>query len=71
MSFSKRALENIEKTLENIDVNSTISISFGNIVALLFIPTAPFKSLTLYASDRQVKKKSKSQWLLYLLPDFQ
>ncbi|CAI5646271.1 adhesion G-protein coupled receptor G2 [Oreochromis niloticus] len=52
-----KALENIEKTLENIDVNSTISISFGNIVALLFIPTAPFKSLTLYASDRQAGLK--------------
>lgn len=56
LSFSTRDLENIEKTLENININATISISFGNIVALLFIPTAPFKSVTLHASDSQVRK---------------
>ncbi|XP_039867790.1 adhesion G-protein coupled receptor G1-like [Simochromis diagramma] len=53
-------LENIEKTLENININATISISFGNIVALLFIPTAPFKSVTLHASDSQAGLKNVS-----------
>lgn len=31
-------------------------MSFGNIVALLLIPTAPLKRVTLYASDKQVRK---------------
>uniref|UniRef100_A0A672YKI2 Adhesion G protein-coupled receptor G1 n=1 Tax=Sphaeramia orbicularis TaxID=375764 RepID=A0A672YKI2_9TELE len=53
--LSIRAVKKMEETLKETDLNETMSLSAGRVVAFLHKPKGPFKGLSIYASDREVK----------------
>lgn len=58
LSFSTRAIEDLQEILEEEEINGTSSsIISDTVVALQYKPNGTFRGLDIYASDNQVFKK--------------
>ena len=55
LSFSTRAMENLEQVLEETELNETTCLSVGSLVAMLHKPKGPFEGLEIFATDNKVR----------------
>lgn len=56
ISSSIRAVESLEKSLEEAEVNETTSLSLSHLIAVMHKPKGPFRGLHIYASDNEVRR---------------
>lgn len=56
LSFSTRAMKNLEQVLEETEVNDTTVVFESRFVTLLHKPDGLYKGLEIYASDKEVSK---------------